>query len=161
MILIVLLLLLPCAAMAQPAPDAIRAGDRVRVSILVPEPGVTGYRSGDRYTGTVLHVRKEALELEERTIPWSYATRLELSTGRHGNAGKGALYGALIGLLAGVVTGMTIGRDENAGESGGDLEGGLGAGFGLAGLVAGAGIGAIVGGSSKTDDWREIPVAIP
>ena len=158
MILVVLLLLVPCTALAQPAPGEIKAGDRVRVSILVPPPGAMGYESGDRYVGTVLHVRKEALELEERTIPWSYASRLELSTGQHGNAGRGALYGALIGVLAGAVIGATIGRDENAGESGGNLEGGLGAGFGLAGLLVGAGVGAMVGGSSKTDDWREIPL---
>ena len=156
MILVLLLLLLPCVATAQPALEEIKTGDRVRVSILVPEPGVTGYKSGDRYVGTVLHVRKESLDLEERTIPWSYTSKLELSKGQHGNAGKGAVYGALIGLLAGVVTGATIGRDENAGETGGNLESEFGAGFGLAGLIVGAGVGALVGGASKTDDWHEV-----
>ena len=165
MILLVLLMLIPCAAFAQPAPGAVRAGDRVRVSILVPETAVdsTGFDSGHRRTGTVLHVLPESIELEgeKRAIPWAYTNRLELSTGRHGNAGKGALYGALIGLVAGVVTGVTIGRDENGGENSDNLAAEGGVALGLGGLLLGAGLGAIIGGASKTDDWREIPVAMP
>jgi len=162
---VVLLLLLPGATFAQPAPGAIRTGDRVRVSILVPVTASdsTGFDSGGHHAGAVLHVLPESLELEgaERAIPWAYTSRLELSMGRHGNAGRGALYGALIGLVAGVVIGVTIGRDENGGENSDNLETEGGVALGLGGLLAGAGIGAIVGGRLKTDDWRDVPLAKP
>ena len=135
----------------------------MRVSILVPSSAVdsTGFDSGYRRTGTVLHVLPESIELEgeKRAIPWAYTNRLELSTGRHGNAGHGALYGALIGLVAGVVTGITIGRDENGGEGNENLEAEGGVALGLGGLLVGAGLGAIIGGVNKTDDWRDVPLA--
>ena len=162
---VVLLLLIPVTAFAQPADfDAVQTGDRVRVSILVPATAVdsSGFHSGQRHTGTVLHLLPEAmsieLEGEKRPIPWAYTGRLELSVGRHGNAGKGALYGALIGLVAGVVTGITIGKDENGGENSDNLAAEGGVALGLGGLLVGAGLGAIVGGASKTDDWQDVAI---
>ena len=146
---------------AQPAFHPVDIGKRVRVSVLVP-PDVdsTGFHSRDRLTGSLLRYDANAITLSEGpTIPWAAVSKLDLSAGRHGNAGRGALYGALIGLLAGVVTGATIGRDEGGGEGNEDLEDEFGVGFGIAGLLFGGGIGAIVGGRLKTDDWLDVPLA--
>jgi len=147
-------------AETQPAFHPVDIGKRVRVSVLVP-PGIdsTGFHSRDRVTGSLLRYDPTAVTLSEGpTIPWAAVSKLELSAGRHGNAGRGALYGALIGLLAGVVTGVTIGRDEGGGEGNKDLAAEGGVALGLAGLLGGAGIGAIIGGQSKTDDWMDVPL---
>jgi hypothetical protein len=147
---------------AQPAFDPIEAGRRVRVSILVPA-GVdsTDFHSLDRKAGSLLGYDATSIRIDDGppAIPWAAVSKLEYSAGRHGHAGKGALYGALIGLVAGVVTGITIGRAENGGEGNENLETEGGVALGLGGLLVGAGLGAIVGGVSKTDDWRDVPLA--
>ena len=156
-------LILCCgAAQAQPAFDPVAPGSRVRVSILVPpEVDSTGFHSADRKVGSLLRYDDTTIQIDPGppAIPWAAVNKLEVSTGRHGNAGKGALYGALIGLLAGAITGATIGRDENGGEGNDDLEAEGAVALGFAGLLGGAGIGALVGGRLKTDDGRDIPLA--
>jgi len=148
---------------AQPALVEVEQGSRVRVSILVPQGAdSTGFNSRDQVTGTLLRYDASTMMIEDTpAIPWTAVSRLELSAGRHGNAGRGMIYGALIGLLAGVVTGATIGRDENGGENSDNLESEFSVGFGLAGLLVGGGIGAIVGGASKTDDWQDVMLVNP
>jgi len=151
-------------AEAQPAFDPVQPGTRVRVSILVP-PDVdsTGFHSRDRVVGSLLRYDASAIQVDPGppTIPWAAVHRFEYSTGRHGNAGSGALYGALIGLLAGVVTGITIGKEEGGAEGNEDLAAEGGFVLGAGGLLVGAGIGAIVGGRLKTDDWQDVPLAKP
>ena len=151
-------------AEAQPAFDPVQPGSRVRVSILIP-PDVdsTGFHSRDRVVGSLLRYDASSIQVDPGppAIPWAAVSKFEYSTGRHGNAGHGALYGALIGLLAGVVTGMTIGKEEGGGEGNEDLAAEGAVVLGAGGLLAGMGIGAIVGGRLKTDDWRDIPLAKP
>jgi len=160
-ILVALLLgVMACGrAEAQPAFDRLDVGSRVRVSILVPDS--TGFHSSDRVVGSLLSYGASTIQVDPGpiVIPWAAVAKLELSTGRHGNAGRGARYGALIGLVAGVVVGVTQGRKEGGGEGNEDLAEEGGVVLGLGGLLAGLGIGALIGGRLKSEDWHDIPLA--
>ena len=128
----------------------------MRVTILVP-PNVdsTGFRSGDRLAGPLLGYDRSAIQVKERTIPWSAVTKLEYSAGRHGHTGSVALIGGLVGLLAGIAAGVIVNQSEDFDDYGGAVT----TGTGLAGLVLGAGIGAIIGSTHHSDDWMDLPLA--
>jgi hypothetical protein len=158
------------AARAQTAPLPAAAGDRVRVSILVREPGAPGadslaplgIHSGDRVVGTLLALRAEALDLRvddaERRIPRSVISQLEISQGTYSHKRRGALIGFLAGGIGGAVTGAIVGRGENFGETGGDPKKVFSVAFGIGGALVGAGLGALIGARIHTERWQTVPL---
>jgi hypothetical protein len=91
------------------------------------------------------------------TFPVGAVQRLQLSLGRHSAAGKGAALGFLIGAMTGAVAGLAQGDDPpdsfvrlTAGQKGLVL--------GVVGGGAGALLGVIIGASSQTERWEEIPM---
>jgi hypothetical protein len=105
--------------------------------------------------GVVAAVDERSLSLRRKggallTVPREAITSLEVSTGRHGQAGRGALVGAGVGAaLLGLV----------AFASADDGEGAYAAMYGVVfGGLGGAGWGAIAGAGTKTHDWRTVPL---
>ena len=85
-------------------------------------------------------------------FPLASLTRLEVTRGLKGNAGRGAG----IGFLTGAVIGAAIGASE-AGDycTPGGCAALVGGVFGLGGLV----LGAVVGATIKTERWEELPLS--
>jgi hypothetical protein len=119
-------------------------GTRVRVT--APEMGLRGV------VGVVREVPADALvvamegETAATRVPLSLITRLEVSAGERGRAGRGGLIGVAVGGGAGILSGAA----QGGGESylwGGFLGGLMG---GLVGLVAGA--------MMPAEEWVVVPV---
>lgn len=91
--------------------------------------------------------------------PLSSVGRFEISRGRHGRAGRGALIGFIAGTTLGAgLTLLGCGADKCE-SSGGDWAGFFALTMGVAGGLAGTGVGAIIGSFIKTERWEEIPLA--
>lgn len=130
----------------------LEAGDRIRVTApalqLESRPGTLVLMDGGNVVvdGT-----------ERWTIPLDAISLLEVSQGRRGHGGKGALIGAAIGLAVGAVV---FSRAEGGGHCSGSEEG---AGMCLAGLGAMVGVGTlgglVVGLAIQTERWS--PVSLP
>jgi hypothetical protein len=137
------------AVEAQP----LRPGDRVRVT--APPLGL------DARSGALVLLDSENLVLDgsqRLTIPIDAVTRIEVSEGRRGNAGKGALIGAGAALAVGLVV---FSKAEGGGHCSGSEEG---TGFCLAYLGTGVALGAvgglIVGLAIRTERWRPVSIAL-
>jgi hypothetical protein len=141
----------------------VYAGARVRVSA----PG-EGYRG---LIGTVSGYDGETIGItpdNQHTSVWVPLTsvkRLQESRGQKGNTRKGAFIGLVVGgALCAAVGAATY--QECVDEPGGRWDcfmvpqstGEQAALGGLAGVIIGAGIGALIGASSKTDRWEEVPL---
>jgi hypothetical protein len=92
-------------------------------------------------------------------IPKAAIEKLEISTGQHGNAGKGALIGLGVGAIGGGIIGAADASNCNNSQSfclfssGGEMAASAIA-FGAIGNV----LGAVVGAISRSDRWESAPV---
>ena len=147
----------------------IRPGDRVRVSLLEREPATeplflaTGLEPGGRLTGRFVFADTSGVAIDDeqgfaRTIPNPLVARLEVSGGRKGNAGRGALIGLAAGAVAGLVMGNYLANTEDFGEAEENGKATVRLGMFLGGVLVGTGVGAIVGGSIHNERWhRGVP----
>lgn len=127
-------------------------GSRIRVTDV----------AGTRHVGTLVTAGDTVvmkLDRGQETVAYPVASlsRFEVSGGRSGHTGTGALLGFVVGAGAGAV----LGRSEcGSGCTGEEDFGGLAALLG-AGIGGGIGlvVGAVAGSSYKTDDWVLAPVS--
>lgn len=154
--IVLLLALAPLDALFAQNQVLLEPGTRVRVT--VPEMGLRGY------VAAVEGVTADSLVLSTggalQKYPLAAVTRLDVSRGSRRNWGRGAAIGAAsfgaIGVVLGVAYTVSCRNSPSIGcfdtpEMGIPLMGGL-----LAG--AGALVGAVVGGSSRSERWEEVPL---
>lgn len=173
--ILLLVLAVLCCGGATSLPEAeaslLFAGDRVRLSVTTPE--MIHVLSGDRlsanlldldqFIGTlrgrrdddvVIRVGSPATEL---AVPATSVRRIEVSLGRHGRGGRGALIGLGAGALGGVLAGLIVCSGGNCESSGITGETGLvSMVLGLGGAVVGTGVGALTGSLIRSERWRTI-----
>jgi len=127
----------PIEVVAQ-GPPPVSVGQRVRVST---ESGTTHVGVISIAASGVIGILDEAGI--QSSFPLSTVTRLEVSRGQSGNAATGALIGFAAGSL-GVLA--LCDCDDYTG--------------GFAVILGGVGglVGMIIGGNSKTDQWRRVPL---
>lgn len=150
---VVLLLTTLVDVFAQQGPP-VGAGDRVRVSRLGTVPPVVC---------TVLALKADTLVLdaEDRVatleVPLSLVKKVEVSRGQTSNAGRGALKGGLIGAGIGAVLGSAawMGSDSDDFIKIGPEAVAVGAG--VLGAV-GAFAGLLIGSTTVSDHWEEVPL---
>jgi hypothetical protein len=134
------------------AQDSVRIAPGSRVRVTAPEISRT------RIVGTYTRMHADTLvvEVDGRTHSFlrTAVTRLDVSVGRKGNAGKGALYGGLLGAGIGALAlgSSSLCADLQAGGTCALVGAG---GGGIGGLL----IGALIGSASKSDRWQAVPVA--
>lgn len=149
------LLLLQMPASGQS--DQIKAGDKIRITYT---GGLTS-----RITGNMQAITDDSLRFvandSTMVLPLSSIKRLDVSVGKKTNGGRGAAIGAVTGGLAfGLVAMASDGSCSSddgwcmdlfsPGES-------FVLGF-IPGAAGGALIGLVIGGSTKTDKWKEVPL---
>jgi len=147
--LIALLLLAPIAAAWGQQPPPIKPGARVRVT--APNAGIKGY------IGTLLALPTDTLVVDSLRLAVAGITRLDFSRGSRSKAGRGALIGGGVGIVTGAIAGF-LSRGLCYGAQGGCPAATTAVGAGSLGLV-GAGIGTLIGGSSESERWEEVPLA--
>ena len=170
---LLLVLAVLCCGVATILPGAeaslLYAGDRVRLSVTTPElirvlsgDALSGDQlDRDQFIGTlrgrrdddvVIRVDSPATEL---AVPVNSVRRIEVSLGRHGRAGRGALIGLGAGALGGVLAGLIVCAGDNCETSGLDGETGIvSMVLGLGGAVVGTGVGALTGSLIRSERWR-------
>lgn len=138
---------------SQVVAQPLRPGDRIRVT--APRLDL------DARSGALVLLDAENLVLDSSqrlTIPTDAVTRIEVSDGRKGHGGKGALIGAGAALVLGLVV---FSKAEGGGHCSGSEEG---TGFCLAylgaGVAAGAVGGLVVGLAIRTERWRPVSLAL-
>ena len=146
---------LPIAAVAgdQPAVGPPTPGARIRVWQRDRAPGPI--------LGTLLELGKSDITLHSQdrpdavTIPLQTVSRIDVSVGRRGHGGKGALVGAAIGWLA-----MFLSTKSDPGECA--PAGKCATLFAtFVGAPAGALAGCLIGSLVRTERWQELPPASP
>jgi hypothetical protein len=131
----------------------VEAGSRVRVTTMPASPG--------RRIGTLVSLDQDTLRWSRWDttsvirVPIASVTRLERSTGRRSNTGRGAMIGGLIGAGFGLFLGIAASTDNS-----GWWEVGAGEVAAVTAIVGagGAGVGALVGSLSKRDRWEPVPL---
>jgi hypothetical protein len=136
---------------AQSLTAQVEAGSRVRVTTVPASPG--------RRIGTLVSLDRDTLRWSRWdttsviAVPVASVARLERSTGRRSNTGRGAMIGGLIGAGFGLFVGIAAATDNS-----GFLQVGvddIAAVTGIGG-AAGAGVGAIIGSLSRRDRWEPV-----
>ncbi|HKQ20240.1 MAG TPA: hypothetical protein VJW75_10895 [Candidatus Eisenbacteria bacterium] len=172
---LLLMLAVLCCSAATSLPEAeaslLFAGDRVRLSVTTPElirvlsgdPLSADQSHRDQFIGTlrarrdddvVIRVGSPATEL---AVPVNSVRRIEVSLGRHGRAGRGALIGLGAGALGGALAGLIVCSGGNCESSGITGETGLVTMvLGLGGAVVGTGVGALTGSLIRSERWRTV-----
>jgi hypothetical protein len=131
----------------------VEVGSRVRVTTMPAKPG--------RRIGSLVSLDGDSLRYSRWdttsviALPLASVARLERSTGRRSNTGRGAMIGGLIGAGFGLFLGIAASTDDSGWwEVGVDdvavVTAILGAG--------GAGAGALIGSLSKRDRWEPVPL---
>jgi hypothetical protein len=145
---------LPLAGQAR----TVAEGDRVRVTL---RHGA----AARRLVGRITAVGRDTLFLNAEgqtapmAIPKATIEKLEISTGQHGNAGRGALIGLGVGAIGGGIVGAADASHCNNSQSfclfssGGEMAI-VATVFGAIGTV----LGAVVGAISRSDRWETTPV---
>jgi len=111
-----------------------------------------------RSDSTVYHQGR--LVKEEVALPVTVDTRMDISTGRHSNAKKGALIGGGVGL--GVTALFTLASIIDGGENSWvPLPGAMFVGGVLLFVVPGSLIGFAIGSQTTWDTWEEVPLDSP
>jgi hypothetical protein len=138
---------------AQPLPAQVEAGSRVRVTTAPASPG--------RRIGTLVSLDRDTLRWSRWdttsviTVPVASLARLERSTGRRSNTGRGAMIGGIIAGGFGLLLGIGASTDDSGWwEVGVDDIAVVTAIFG----AGGAGVGALVGSLSTRDRWEPVPL---
>jgi hypothetical protein len=135
------------ASLSAQGPDSLSVGSRVRLH------GPT-FRTqvGDIASLSAAGLALEPKAGEVRSFEWSELSRMDVSVGQRGNAGRGAL----IGLGLGVVFGAIAASGET-----GDL--GPGFVFVVGSAVVGLPltiVGAFIGSTIQSDVWQESPIPV-
>jgi hypothetical protein len=136
---------------AQPLPAQVEAGSRVRVTTSPATPG--------RRIGTLVSLDTDTLRWSRWdttsviAVPVPSVARLERSTGRRSNTGRGAMIGGLIGAGFGLFLGIAASTDDGWDVGVDDMA----AVTGIVG-AGGLGVGAIIGSLSKRDRWEPVPL---
>jgi len=114
------------ARLAGQEPPRVPAGARVRVS-LEPRPPVSANRGPGERTrilGTLMRPVSDSVVVYDEESGGTVALaldavqRLEVSRGRHGHSGRGALVGLGVGLSGGLVAGLVVCADDACESSG-------------------------------------------
>jgi hypothetical protein len=138
-------------------------GARIRVTLTsTPRKALVG--TFDALSEDTLHLRVRR-ESPSRTpvfdilgIPLAGIEALEVSRGRHANAGRGALIGLGVGAGLGVLVGAAGGCAVNVEATTPDRAGCAALG-GLTLGLSGAGLGALIGALSTSDEWVTVPLS--
>jgi hypothetical protein len=122
--------------------DDVRPGARIRLSL---------QGAGKPLTGTLEAVFSDTVRLRDTTgaliaVAKPEIQRAEVSYGRRGHNGKGALVGLLLGGGAAVALAGSCDCNQTA----------FAVVFGVIMGSAGAGFGALVGGAAQTEAWEEL-----
>ena len=155
---------LPVAGVARRG--LLAPGARVRLYASQTADGRYG-----RFAGSVVRSDSDSLVLRTAdavrvAAPWPSITRLEVSRGRKSHGGRGAAFGALIGIPLGAVVGLAT-YEECVPQGGSWIdfscfmvpsEGQTALIGAILGGGGGALLGWIIGASSKTDRWEEVPL---
>jgi len=143
---------LTCATPARSAPT-VASGDRVRATLIE--------RPNPRVVGTLLSYRPESITIAaepdsaETTLARPTIERLEISTGMHSSAGRGAKLGAAAGFFILGAVGAANGGDAYDNPVPWFV---LGPVYGALGAAAGAGVGAVIGSASEHEGWQRVRV---
>ena len=146
---------------AEDNPDPLDSGMRVRVTFRPSPPSGSRTNRRERLAGTLLRVDQATLTLSDRSepprvVPIDSIVGLDVSRGRKGQAGKGALIGLATGVAAGIVASSIVCSGGDCRQSGGDYTGLSRVVFAVGGGLFGAGAGALIGGRLKTDRWEPV-----
>jgi hypothetical protein len=138
---------------AQPLLAQVEAGSRVRVTTAPATPGRRIGRLVSLDTDTLRWSRWDTTSVI--AVPVASVARLERSTGRRSNTGRGAMIGGLIGAGFGLFVGVGASTDNS-----GFLDVGVEEIAALTGIfgAAGAGVGALIGSLSTRDRWEPVPL---
>jgi hypothetical protein len=131
-------------------------GVKVRLRTKPLAPWVVGVVVAESEDSLYLALARDS---SRAVIARSGISELQESWGAHGNAGRGALIGLFVGAMAGGFIGYAQGDDPPGilSFSAGD-KAVLGA---LLGGGGGALVGVIIGASSRTDTWVNVPATGP
>jgi hypothetical protein len=144
----------PLAAQTMPS-QAIPRGARIRISLKAsPEKLLVG--TADTLKNDGLSWRPAVGS--SVTLPLSVINTLEMSRGRHSNAGKGAETGGVIlGMLSLATFGFmaSLPKDDFFRLEGGWRDALL---LTAGGTAAGAGVGALIGSMSSSEHWQNVPL---
>ena len=138
---------------AQALPAQVEAGSRVRVTTAPVSPL--------RRIGSLVSLDSDSLRYSRWdtssviALPLASVARLERSTGRRLNTGRGAMIGGLIGAGFGLFLGIAASTDNSGWwEVGVDDIAAVTAILG----AGGAGVGALIGSLSRRDRWESVPL---
>ena len=137
----------------------VAAAGNVSAQIVAAEGSRIRVKTADsKSVGTLTEKTEQQLTLRLENgsvirVPWVNVERLDVSLGKSGNVGKGAL----IGLGAGVLVGIVVAQNDCEGssfvfESETECTGFAALAHGVIGLAGGALVGAFV----KTERWKEV-----
>jgi hypothetical protein len=130
---------------------AVAPGDRVRVSLMVESPRLTGQLHSLGPDSLFLQVGREPAP---RLVTLSSMERLEVSRGRP--RALWTLFGALGGATAGVLYTRATGESDPA-----DIGGVQGTADGIANTLTGMLAGAALGWLIAPERWSSVPLPIP
>ncbi|MEA2766654.1 MAG: hypothetical protein QOK07_3058 [Gemmatimonadaceae bacterium] len=113
-------LVIPMVGVAQMSqPDILRVDTGSRVRIAAPVFG------SKKQVGTVVSLTRDTLVLRQgantsfQSVATSDITALEVSSGKHTNKAKGALWGLLVGAGGGAILGYTLYKEPSCQTQGG------------------------------------------
>jgi hypothetical protein len=153
--ILTLVLLLPCVFASTPGraprhqPPGIERGAPVRHQFARPDAAWV--------PGRLVMASADSLRLvtgagDTLSTPAAAVAKLQVSEGRQGQAGKGALVGGIIGAGIGLAVGLAAANDDFLEASTGEVVGAT-ALVGLGGAI----FGALVGSLDKTEQWKNVP----
>jgi len=135
---------------APPAADALRVGDRVRLTAPTRDAfPIIGFIVSADSAALTVDVASEGEPVSERSIGWNALTRIERFNGYQSNTGRGAWTGLGVGVLIGA--GSWYLMAQNSGEVVPPLSTPLWYG-GLGALT-----GALIGSGGSHERWSRIP----
>jgi len=129
-------------------------GMRIRITARVPESQrwIGEFIANDRDTITM---RESGTNAALVTVPTLHVERFEISSGRHGNA----LRGAVIGFAAGAVLGAGIGYAGYSEDDAFDYSAGETAAISAVAVgVIGGVVGVVAGALTHSERWRSLPL---
>jgi len=132
----------------------VQPGSRVRIEAPTiwqgRQVGTVSAVSGD-----TMFVAIEGIGGDDRALTLDSIERLEVSTGRHGNAG----IGAAVGFASGALFGLLLTLQAEDGAACGFSTCTAGEQRAAAVIISGGllgGLGALIGAASKTDNWTDV-----
>lgn len=138
---------IPLPAEAETAP--IAPGARIRLQVAAPEEH---WIIGELLAATSDTLRVAADSGETTAIPAAAASELQISRGRGSHAGKGAVIGGSILGAAGLGLGIGLAADGYFAAEPSEV-----VALTLLSASAGAAIGALLGWTSSSEKWEELP----